>query len=249
MSYSPSFRRDVPALFFCSEHWNSLRLVLFVRRSGRIPPPTHSWLRNVLWLPSQGSTHFITSLSPTRSSFFLFSLTPSLHVGPHHILCPALIASLFSSSPARLFREAVRKRGDESVGAKAHKLLAASTKRCCGDGITYGQTGFAHFVFSAPFLFLFPLCVAASCSSQCCSPLSLLYCQYMFTFLGRMMNGILTPATCYKSYRDKVLYRTKTQVTLKIFVFEWNKESIYKLSCKRSAPSTICVINPSFTGM
>lgn len=68
--------------------WNNLCRVLFVRHSVRIPPPTHSWLRNVLRLPSQVSTHFITSLSPTHSLFFLtFSpFSSSLHIlslSPH----------------------------------------------------------------------------------------------------------------------------------------------------------------------
>lgn len=94
----PSFRCDVP-VGFCLEYWNSLCLVLFVRHSVRIPPPTHSWLRNVLRLPSQVSTHFITSLSPTRSLFFLFSLTFS----GHFYLSPSSRPFFYLS--ARLFRD------------------------------------------------------------------------------------------------------------------------------------------------
>lgn len=92
ISLSPSFRCNVP-VGYCLEYWNSLCLVLFVRHSVRIPPPTHSWLRNVLWLPSQVSTHFITSLSP-RSLYVLFSFTFYMfYLSPS--LCPCL--SLCSS--------------------------------------------------------------------------------------------------------------------------------------------------------
>ena len=58
-------------------NWNSLCLVLFVRHLVRIPPPTHSWFRNVLWLPSLVSTHSITSLSPAHSLFSSFELSLS----------------------------------------------------------------------------------------------------------------------------------------------------------------------------
>lgn len=89
---SPSFRCNVP-VGYCLEYWNSLCLVLFVRHSVRIPPPTHSWLRNVLWLPSQVSTHFITSLSP-HSLVFLFSFTfYTFYLFPSS--CPTLSARLF----------------------------------------------------------------------------------------------------------------------------------------------------------
>lgn len=104
---SPSFRCVVPVgVFFCLEYWNSLCLVLFVRHSVRIPPPTHSWLRNVLRLPSQVFAHFITSWSPTHSSF----LPPShsVHSPPLptwlHIWSLCLIVSLFCLS-ARPFRD------------------------------------------------------------------------------------------------------------------------------------------------
>lgn len=79
----------------------------------RIPPPTHSWLRNVLRLPSQVSAHFITSLSPSRALFFLFSLTfPPFSSSPH-------ITSRFIPVPhpvpfylsARLFRDGSLGRG------------------------------------------------------------------------------------------------------------------------------------------
>lgn len=141
ISLSPSFHCDVP-VGFCLEYWNSLCLVLFVRHSVRIPPPTHSWLRNVLRLPSQVSTHFITSLCPNRSLFFLFSLTFSLPLPtslhsfisfPHHV--PFSICLLVFSGMAD-------RKGlawwEESVAANAHKLLAANTKSCFGDRITYG---------------------------------------------------------------------------------------------------------------
>lgn len=123
---------------FCLEYWNSLCLVLFVRLSVRIPPPTHSWLRNVLRLPSQVSTHFITSL-PCARSLFYFSSSPFTSFSPPtsslptslHILSLPLIASLsvcLLVLSGVAVGEGAASGGDESVGAKAHKLLAANTK-------------------------------------------------------------------------------------------------------------------------
>lgn len=132
ISLSPSFRCDVP-VGFCLEYWNSLCLVLFVRHSVRIPPPTHSWLRNVLRLPSQVSTHFITSLSPF--SFFILPLRPLSPLSPHspalatslHILSPSLIVSL---SICLLVFSGMAVRKEASMGRRVSQCQSSQTAHC-----------------------------------------------------------------------------------------------------------------------
>lgn len=79
-----------------------------MRRSGRIPPPTHSWLRNVLRLPSRES--------PLTSSLPQLLIPFSLVIFPHFLFPSPPVLSLFPprlpfSPSARLFRPASQARG------------------------------------------------------------------------------------------------------------------------------------------
>lgn len=139
ISLSPSLLRDVPVGF-----WNTeIACVLFylsgIQWEFPLQPTAGSGMS------SQVSTHFITSLSPTRSLLFPSS-PPLLHwlsvvlLSPHF---PPFLSLAFAVSlcPLAFSGMVVSKGltwGEESTGAKAHKLLAANTKGCCGDGLTYG---------------------------------------------------------------------------------------------------------------
>lgn len=83
---------------------------------------------------------------PSRSLFYLFALSPHfpliLPLSPHRFtfyLPPSSCLSLSVCSSFQGWQLGRRLAwGEESASAKAHKLLTANTKSCCGDRITFG---------------------------------------------------------------------------------------------------------------
>lgn len=152
ISFSPLIPLRCASGFFFFFAWNTeIACVLFylsgIQQEFPLQPTAGSGMSCYSPLKSP-----LTSSPPCPAVFLYVPLLPYTALSPHPFsplskqLCSGIISPSALSAPrylsARLFRDGSSEGASigkkDSASAKAHKLLTANTRSCCGDRITYG---------------------------------------------------------------------------------------------------------------